>query len=69
MGTPRVVAQADAIVTSPHPRADRSDRPNCPAGASTGSGSGHSISIGDGAVGPPRSGFVLRVCIRKADGA
>src|SRR5512135_1007053 len=29
----------------------------------------HSIPIGEGAVGPPRSGFVLRLCIRKADGA
>ena len=29
-------------------------------------GSGHSIPIGEGEVGPPRSGFVLRLCIRKA---
>ena len=32
-------------------------------------GSGHSIPIGEGEVGPPRSGFVLRLCIRKADEA
>src|SRR4051812_6319042 len=32
-------------------------------------GPGHSIPIGDGEVGPPRSGFVLRLCIRKADEA
>src|SRR5262249_18990913 len=31
--------------------------------------SGHSIPIGEPAVGPPRSGFVLRLCIRKADEA
>ena len=69
MGTPRAVAQADDIVTSPHPRADPYARPKSPPGASTGLGSGHSISIGEGAVGPPRSGFVLRGCIRKADRA
>ena len=34
-----------------------------------GLGSGHSISIGEPAIGPPRSGFVLRLCIRKADEA
>jgi hypothetical protein len=34
-------------------------------------GSGHSIPIGEGEgeVGPPRSGFVLRLCIRMADEA
>ena len=32
-------------------------------------GSGHSIPIGEGEIGPPRSGFVLRLCIRKADEA
>ena len=32
-----------------------------------GTGSSHSISIGDGAIGPPRIGFILRLCIRKAD--
>jgi hypothetical protein len=32
-------------------------------------GPGHPIPIGEGEVGPPRSGFVLRLCIRKADGA
>ena len=32
-------------------------------------GPGHSIPIGEGEVGPPRSGFVLRLCIRKADEA
>ena len=40
-----------------------------PPGASRGLGSSHSNSIGDGAVGPPRSGFVLRLCIRKTDEA
>ena len=67
MGTPRAVARADDIVTSPHPSADPYARPKSRPGASTGLGSSHSISIGDGAVGPPRSGFVLRDCIRKAD--
>jgi hypothetical protein len=32
-------------------------------------GSGDSIPRGEPAVGPPRSGFVLRLCIRKADEA
>ena len=32
-------------------------------------GTGHSIPIGEGEIGPPRSGFVLRLCIRKADEA
>jgi hypothetical protein len=32
-------------------------------------GPGHSIPIGEGEVGPPQSGFVLRLCIRKADEA
>jgi hypothetical protein len=35
---------------------------------SGGYGRGQS-TLGDGAVGPPRSGFVLRLCIRKADEA
>lgn len=43
-------------------------KPKTPPGASRGLGSSHSILIGDGAVVPPRSGFVLRLCIRKADG-
>lgn len=32
-------------------------------------GRGHPIPIGEGEIGPPRSGFVLRLCIRKADEA
>lgn len=32
-------------------------------------GWGDSIPIVEGEIGPPRSGFVLRLCIRKADGA
>ena len=32
-------------------------------------GWGHSIPIGEGEIGPPRSGFVHRLCIRKADEA
>src|SRR5262245_45392154 len=47
---------------------DPSVTPETPPGASGGLGSSHSNSIGQGAVGPPRSGFVLRLCIRKADG-
>src|SRR5208337_3782482 len=59
---------------SPHCHVDMSARgpsvtPKTPPGASRGLGSSHSISIGDGAVGPPRSGFVLRSCVRKADPA
>jgi len=30
---------------------------------------GDSIPIVEGEIGPPRSGFVHRLCIRKADGA
>ncbi len=69
MGTPRAVAPTHGIATSTCPRADRSVRPKSPPVASGGLGSGHSIPIGEPAVGPPRSGFVLRGCIRKADGA
>jgi hypothetical protein len=32
-------------------------------------GWGHSIPIGEGEIGPPRIGFVLGLCIRKADEA
>src|SRR5262245_35618871 len=58
-----------AIATSIYPREDPSATPRTHAGASRSLGSSHSISIGQGAVGPPRSGFVLRLCIRKADEA
>src|SRR5262245_27994974 len=50
-----------------HIRADRSVTPKAPAGGSRGLGSGHSISMGKLAVGPPRSGFVLCDCICKSD--
>jgi hypothetical protein len=40
-----------------------------PCGASRGLQSGHTIPIGFGAVGAPRSGIVLHNCIRKADEA
>jgi hypothetical protein len=69
MGTPRVWVPAHRIATSSCPREDLSATPKTPPGAFRGLGSSHSISIGDGAVSPPRSGFVLRLCIRKADGA
>ena len=69
MGTPRLAAPADSITTSTHPREGPCVRPKGPSGASRGLESGHSIPIGDRAVGPPRSGFVLRLCIRKADEA
>jgi hypothetical protein len=59
---------AHLIVSLTRPREDPSVRPKTSPGASRDLGSSHSIPIGDGAVGPPRSGFVLRVCIRKADG-
>jgi hypothetical protein len=58
-----------ASLPSPHPRAERSVTPKAPSGGCRDLGSGDSIPIGEGAVGPPRSGFVLRLCIRKADGA
>jgi len=69
VGTPRGSSPAHRIATVPRPCRDPSVRPKTPPGASGDPGSSHSISIGRGAVGPPRSGFVLRVCIRKADGA
>ena len=69
MGTPRVSSPLHGIARLPRPSEDPSVRPNTSPGASRDLGSSHSISIGDGAVGPPRSGFVLRVCIRKADQA
>ena len=69
MGTPRVSSPVHGIASLPRPSEDPSVRPNTSPGASRDLGSSHSISIGDGAVGPPRSGFVLRLCIRKADGA
>jgi hypothetical protein len=69
MGTPWIAAPTNSTVTSICPRDDPSVTPKTPPGASTGLGSGHSIPIGEGAVGPPRSGFVLRLCIRKADEA
>jgi hypothetical protein len=67
--TPWVAAPAHRIATSICPREDPSVTPKTPPGASRGLGSGHSIPIGEPAVGPPRSGFVLRACIRKAGGA
>ena len=69
MGTPWVWVPAQRIATSRCPREDPSVTPKTPPGASCGLESRHSISIGDGAVSPPRSGFVLRLCIRKADQA
>jgi hypothetical protein len=69
VGIPRVAALADYIATSTRPHADYSVKQKSPSGASRGMGWGHSIPIGEGEIGPPRSGFVLRLCIRKADGA
>ena len=69
MGTPRVSSLVHGIASLPRPSEDPSVRPKTSPGASRDLESSHSISIGDGAVGPPRSGFVLRVCIRKADQA
>jgi hypothetical protein len=67
MGTPWITTPADFIATSKRPRADRSVTPEDRPGGSRDRGRGHSIPRGEGAVGPPRSGFVLRLCIRKAD--
>jgi hypothetical protein len=53
----------------PRPCEAPSVMPKTPPGASRGVGSSHSIPRGDGAVGPPRSGFVLRLRVRKADEA
>ena len=69
MGTPRVSSPVHGIAILPCPSEDPSVRPKTSSGASRDLGSSHSISIVDGAVGPPRSGFVLRLCIRKADEA
>jgi hypothetical protein len=69
VGTPWIATLVDRIAPSPHPRAERSVTPKTPPGGSRGMGSGDSIPIGERAVGPPRSGFVLRLCIRKADEA
>src|SRR5262245_17780421 len=69
METPWIATLVDSIARSPHPRAEPSVTPETPPGGSRGVGSGHSIPIGQPEVGPPRSGFVLRLCIRKADEA
>ena len=69
METPWIVTLVDSIARSPHPRAEPSVAPETPPGGSRDMGSGHSIPIGEPEVGPPRSGFVLRLCIRKADEA
>ena len=68
-GNPWGSSPAHLIVTLPRPCEAPSVTPKTPPGASRGLGSRHSIPRGDGAVGPPRSGFVLRLCIRKADEA
>jgi hypothetical protein len=69
VGTPRVSSPVHGIARLPRPSEDPSVTPKTSPGASRDLGSSHSISIGDGAAGPPRSGFVLRLCIRKADEA
>ena len=68
-GNPRHSSPVHRIATSICPLAEPTVTPKTPPGASGGLGSGHSIPIGDGAVGPSRSGFVLHLCIRKADEA
>jgi hypothetical protein len=68
-GNPWGSSAPHLIVTLTRPCEDPSVTPKTPPGASRGLRSSHSISIGDGAVSPPRSGFVLRCCIRKANGA
>jgi hypothetical protein len=60
---------AHLIATLPRPCEALSVTPKTPPIASTGLESSHSIPIGDGAVGPPRSGFVLCLCVRQADEA
>jgi hypothetical protein len=60
---------AHLITTLPRPCAAPSVTPKTPPIASGGLGPSHSNPIGDGAVGPRRSGLVLRLWIRKADGA
>jgi hypothetical protein len=67
VGIPRVSSPVHGIARLSRPSEDPSVRPKTSPGASRDLWSCHSISIGDGAVGPPRSGFVLRLCIRKAD--
>ncbi len=69
MGTPWITTPADFIATTPSLEEDRFLTPKAPPGGPGGMGSDHSILIGEPAVGPPRSGFVLRLCIRKADEA
>ena len=68
MGTPWISAPARRIATSTCPREDPSDTPKTPSGAPE-AWVGPLNPHRRGAVGPPRSGFVLRVCIRKADPA
>ena len=67
--TPWIATLVDSIALSLHARTDRSVTPKTAPGGSRGLRSGDTIPIGEPAVGPPRSGFVLRLCIRKADEA
>src|SRR4051794_5054903 len=69
MGTPLASAPAADFATSTHRCQGTRSTPKTPAGGSRGMGRGDSIPIVEGEIGPPRSGFVLRLCIRKADEA
>jgi hypothetical protein len=60
---------AEDIATSTPPRVDRSASPKTRPRSSPGMKSGHAFPNDEGEIGPPRSGFVLRSCIRKAEGA
>ena len=66
---PQFATPADGIAMSTHPGEDLCVRPKGPPGASRGVRSGYSIPMGRGAVGLPRSSFVLRRCICKVDEA
>jgi hypothetical protein len=68
-GNPRGYSPAHRIATSICPPEYPSVAPKTPLGAFSRLGSSHSISIGDGTVSTPRSSFVLRVSIPKADAA
>ena len=68
-GNPKARHRLTALAATICPLRDPSVTPKTPPWTSRSLGPSHSISIGDGAVGPPRNGFVLRLCIRKPDGA
>ena len=69
MGTPLASVLAAVLATSAHRRQGTRGHVQDPSRGLPRHGWGDSIPIAEGEIGPPRSGFVLRLCIRKADEA